>query len=237
MRKLLILTILLLSVSAFKCGKSGAPKAPKLTVHCETNQKSNPTNGAQVCSKSGVSQMHLNAIDEELKQLSNDVASRNYQTGRFPSNYVIFIYDSCVLSPESRTRSFLVDGGTVYDGTDFDQWNPLGRGKKDGESRIYAAEMVISNNYGGLTNAYIVCNTPVIDAVFRDATRFGAEHLILLWNDRAEFDRTWFHGGNVFHPIIPRSNQLQRGGEQGLPKDVTDFVTEVKIKGGNIKLK
>lgn len=237
MKKLNLILFLIITVaalSAFKCGDGNAPKAPKLTVSCETEQKSNPTNGASVCSKSGVSQAHLNAIDEELKQLSDDVAARNYSQGRFPSSYVIFIYDQCVLSPESRTRSFLVDGGTAYDGTEFDYWNPRGKFVKDGESRVYAAELVIQSGYGHLTNGYIVCNTPTIDATFRNATRYGAEHIILYLNDRAEFDRTWFHGSGISHPIIPTTNTKLT--ESALPADVVDWVTEVKIKG-NIKLK
>src|SRR5438046_2013899 len=64
----------------------------------------------------------------------------------------------CVPSPEQRIPSFMVGGGTYYDGTEFDQYNTKGDvaryqdpdsgawivHKKDGRSAVFAAEMVIS---------------------------------------------------------------------------------------------
>ena len=212
--------------------KSGSNSAPKMTVYCNSEQQSAP-DAVKICSKSGVSEELVKASNEELQKLIVDVAGRNYTRGTTPSEYTIFISDTCNLSPESKTRSFLVDGGSAYDGSSFDYYNPKGANVKDGASQIYAAELVIVDGLNNPTNSYIVCNTQSLDAEYRNASRYGAEHIILFWNDTAEFQRTAIH--NEFgHPIIPLTTTNKSDGRSmdslTKPTDVTDFAVQVEIQ-------
>lgn len=224
--KVLLAVIIVLVGLGKSCKDKKAPAAPRLTVDCSSQQRSSATNGAVVCGRTAVPATQLAAIDEELRALSTDVDKLNYSKGRLPSDYVVFVYEGCQLSPESHTRSFLVDGGPApplgYDGTIYDQWNPKGKGVADGVSRIFASEMVIANGFGQLSNGYIVCRPPAVDQEFRNAVRFGPEHLLFYWNDRGKFEATKIHqsGG---HPLIPRSNQ-GFAAARGLPSDVVDYV-------------
>ena len=214
-KTILLIVVLAFAAFGFKCNKNGGSNnEPIITVYSQTQQRT--PKGALVASLSGVRPEFLEAVDEELTEVFRDVAGRNYTSAISHSEYVIYALHNCVLSPESQTRSFLIRAD-AYDGTIYDQDPRPGIGK------IYAAEMVLADG-NAIRTQYIVCDTPQVDGDLRDALRYGPEHILLYFNDRAEFDRTWFHGNGISHPLIRSVNGERRDSRQNVEKrDVVDF--------------
>jgi hypothetical protein len=133
------------------------------------------------------------AIDVSLAELFATCRRRGYTQKLSHSDYKIY-----VIPPE---REFDSEGNYVpnfklrideYDGTVFDQ-NPA-----PGIGEVYAAEYVAPD-----FSAYVIAEyTRNFTTTAQDAVRYGAEHIILKFNDEAEFNRTVFHGNGVSHPII-----------------------------------
>lgn len=169
----------------------------KIDFKVYSDRQERTVKGVLVCSKSGVSNELKAAIDEEFMKLFNDIRHLGYQNG-VDFNYVIYILHDFILSPESGTRCFKIRADD-YNGTVFDQ-NPDPR-----VGEILAAEMVINNNMGDLTNSYVVCLPPNVDNEFRDAVRFGLEHLLAYRNSPELYEATKFHGNGSGHPIYPRT--------------------------------
>lgn len=212
--KIFLIFILFAFLSA--CGGNDSFNDPLLKVYSDVQERTR--GGALIASQSGVSSELKGAIDEELLRLFRDARTRNYQNDISPADYTIYVLPDCTLSPESGSRSFLIRADS-YDGTEFDQDTRPGIGK------IFAAELVITDGFGNLTNSYVVCNAPSADAEFRNAVRYGAEHIVLKRNDEAEYERTKFHGfGISSHPLIPsvpNTDKLLRRDVTGASGSVT----------------
>lgn len=184
-------------------------------------------NGTGVHSKSGHDAETLAAIDGGLADAFRDARTSGYTAKLSPGDYKIYTPPyPCVPSPEQRIPSFLVHAD-VYDGTEFDQYNPKGKGVKDGQGVVYAAEMVLSLGTPGSNvseGEMYVC--PDLSTV-RDGVRHGAEHIIIANNDNEYWERSWYHGNGFYHPLLPKREA--RPGVQP--------VTEFSIRSGIIATK
>lgn len=181
-----------------------------------TNEVSQSTpKGARVFSKSGVTDTVLSLIDKGLDGAFADAIASGYGDKLTHSEYEIFIPKfGCVASPESQTPSFMLRADS-YDGTEYDIHNPKGSGIKDGIGVIYAAEMVKSMGYNGV--GQMICCAE--ESVIENATRYGAEHIIVANNDPVYHNRTWFHDV-MGHPILPKKELPMAVGFASKPREV-----------------
>jgi len=213
--KKLLLTIILLSFVCFGF-KCNFKNEPELQVFSNVQERTGQ--GVLVASRSGVSAELKQAIDYELTRLFADVSPLGYSQKMTHAEYVVYVLPNCVLSPVSQTRGFLIRADS-YDGTIFDQ-DP-----KPGVGRIYAAEYVIFDGNRPSTS-YVVCDAPTADADFRNAVRFGPEHILAFNNDRNYYEATKFHGSGINHPLYQPTDRLSR---EPLKQDVVDYGGRVKI--------
>lgn len=165
----------------------------------------------------------------------------------------------CIPSPEQRIPSFLVNGGTGYDGSEWDQHNSKGplapqdvhidqRGlkqiyKKDERSAVFAAEMILSIGTPGSTYQtgwMVVC--PDLSVV-RNAVRHGGDHIFLAnfpyteeWRNVEPYDEyVWFWASLIHgppHPLIPRGGRLaESASRQASEKPAASIISETPIEG------
>lgn len=141
-----------------------------------------------------------------------------YTKALSPYFYDIYLaVKPCIPAPQSGTLGMQIDGGTEYDGTEFDLHNTAGsydtpivkNGKtlhfrEDGVSVILAAEMVLSLGTEGSRTVgrgqMVVC--PDIDTI-AEAVANGFDHIAIAHNNPAYHASTWYHGGGVYHPLLP----------------------------------
>lgn len=128
-------------------------------------------------------------MDASLTKLFSDVQSRGYSRMNSHSDYTITVKDDCV--DRFGTMAWL-DRLDDYDGQEFDQ-DP-----RPGIGMVYRAEQV--NIYPNKAPDFIICRDAVQS--MKNTTRYGAEHIILYYNDRGEYERTAVHITSG-HPIIP----------------------------------
>ena len=179
------------------CNKSKFSSSSEPLVQVYSNVKESSPRGIHIASRSGVSADFKNAADEELDKLFYDSRALGYTNNLNFSDYTIYVLPDCQITPVNHGRAFLVRADS-YDGSIYDQDPRTGHGK------IFAAEMVIVEPNGFISNEYIVCDAPGgVDEELRNAIRYGPEHIILKRNDEAEFQRTWYHGNGIGHPLIP----------------------------------
>ena len=155
--------------------------------------------GVLICSRYPVTQSFKDTVDGSLGKLFQDAVDfairqgKTYNQKMLHSDYIIYVKQDCVPSPETRTPSFKMRADD-YDGTVYDV-DP-----RDDIGYIYASEYVIPTDRG-LTTSYVICDDLVN---LWSNVRHGAEHIILFFNDSGEYERTKFHGdGYPGHPIIP----------------------------------
>jgi hypothetical protein len=154
-----------------------------------------------VRSVSGVNPDILDSIDAAWQAAHADALASGYTEKLNPVEYLVYADTDCVPSPEQNTPSFKLRADN-YDGTDFDQYNPSGRGVKDGIGVIYASEMVVDSGLGSpyqATAEIVACAANI-----RTSARYGFEHILAIHNDSAYYNRTATHleGG---HPILPQT--------------------------------
>jgi hypothetical protein len=194
MKKILIFAftfiIGLVAVFGLSCGGDNNGSRPR------TPTPSNPSTGGSrtpmginLKLSSPLDASIQNTMDASLAKLFSDVQGRPYSQKIRHSDYTIMIKDDCV--DRSGTMSWL-DRLDSYDGTEYDQ-DP-----RPGIGMIYRAEQVTLNP--SRPPEFIICRDS--EQNMGNTTRYGAEHIILYYNDRGEYDRTAVHttGG---HPIIP----------------------------------
>jgi hypothetical protein len=150
--------------------------------------------GVKLLSNCGTTAEYRAAIDESLTQLFRDAQVLGYFDKTQHTDYTIHVKCDCRPSPESGTPSWRIRADE-YDGTVFDQ-NPA-----PGIGEVLAAEQVITFN-DMVFPEFIICSSNDLEYV-KNVARYGAEHIILAFNDRAEYERTRFHGTDISHPIIP----------------------------------
>jgi hypothetical protein len=149
--------------------------------------------GVKVLSVNPLHPELIPAIDGSLTELFAMCRRRGYTQKLNHDDYKIYVippereYDSLGnYVPNFKLRA------DEYDGTVFDQ-NPT-----PGIGEVYAAEYVAPD-----FSCYVIAEyTRDFETTARDAVRYGAEHIILKFNDEAEFNRTAFHGNGIGHPII-----------------------------------
>lgn len=195
-KKWLTLAILAMTVLSISCGDDvDWSKEPNGMVRTTVKVSSRTPKGAIVYSRTKPTESALATIDRDLQGAFTDAISSGYTAKLNSAEYVIFFpYYGCKLSPIQQIPSFELRAD-VYDGTEFDHYNPQGESVKDGVGVIYAAEMVIT-----LSGEMIACPDST------GAARNGAEHVIIYNNDTEYFLATWFHGGGVYHPLLPKQD-------------------------------
>jgi hypothetical protein len=146
----------------------------------------------------------LAAVDAGVKRALDNAKISGYTNERslVPSFYHVQTPPfECMLSPEQKIPSFLLRADE-YDGTEYDQYNPDGKGEHDSRGVIFATEMVLSPgtepsvpNYGWM----YVCSDI---SVLAEGVNNGAEHILIANNDWAYYWQTEFHGSGG-HPLLP----------------------------------
>lgn len=238
-----ITTIAILLLTAFvaaapTCKKERIPdaikavaKLPPGTVPAATGVTRFTAKGVEFMSNREPGGGVLQMIDYGIEALNTAASTDGFRQTKGHGFYWITTppFD-CIPSPEGRVPSFLVNGGTAYDGTIYDQFNPKGRGVKDGISVIYASEMVLSvGTPGSIPERGFLYVCPDASHL-EDAVRNGAEHIHLANYPYNEINRTrgpydgysyyWatmIHGPP--HPLLPRPAGVVAK-NQDAPKDV-----------------
>lgn len=167
-----------------------AAEGATLTVYSDWIQYA--ANGARVCSRSGKSNAFLDTVNLVLNDLCLDAAAQGYTEWLTGSAYTIYVLDGCTPSPEQGVPCFKIRADN-YDGTVFDQ------DSRPGIGYVLASEYVFRAPDGSPTGEYVICASPEHDA---NNIRYGAEHIILYYNDRARYLATETHISSG-HPIIP----------------------------------
>ena len=188
--KILIFILSLVIVFTISCGGNGSNPTP-------SNPNLPPPNTGLAKTPQGINlkltvplDEHLQTeLDSSLTKLFSDVSARNYSRMLLHSDYTITIKSDCIDRNGIMAWLQRLDS---YDGTDFDQ-DP-----REGIGMIYVPEQVtLSPNRAP---EFIICMDNV--ATMRSTSRYGAEHIILYYNDRTEYTRTAIHT-TTGHPIIP----------------------------------
>lgn len=133
-----------------------------------------------------------NTIDEALTELFEDARALGYTQKLDHSLYTITIKEDCI--DRSGTMSWLVNAPN-YNNTEYDQ-NP-----DPSIGQVYAAEQVLFGLNGEPSMEYVICRGS--KELMANTTRFGAEHIILFYNDFAKYKETATHLDGAGHPIIP----------------------------------
>ena len=186
MKKYLLAGLLLLSLvclfSACKDDKTGAP--------AKANTVQFTASGARVESSAEISVESLQTIDEALREVFSDAAALNYSNVLTHGEYKIYVHREC--TDRNGVMNWLGEAPN-YDQTEFDH-DP-----RVGHTKVYRAEEVIRVN-GAIVPRFIICLDTQPNMA--NTTRYGAEHVILFFNDRDLYYQTETHltGG---HPIIP----------------------------------
>lgn len=184
---ILSLIIGLGAVALVSCGGNGGTVIPKTPT--PTTGLSQTPKGIKLKLSSPLDVSIQNDMDAALTKLFSDVGAKNYSKMLSHSDYTITVKDDCV--NRSGTMSWL-DRLDSYDGTEYDQDPRVGIGM------IYRAEQVtLSPNRAP---EFIICRD--VPATMKNTTRYGAEHIILYYNDMTEYTRTAVHT-TTGHPIIP----------------------------------
>lgn len=170
------------ALTFFDCGKKGEnPPNPSIQ---------NSPLGVRVEADAPVEAEKLNAIDAALTAVFSDARAQGYGAMLNHSDYAIFVNRKCI--DRNGVKAWLTRADN-YDGTEYDQ-NP-----QAGIGEIYAAEQVVKNN-NIVVPRYIICDDSLNNIA--NTARYGAEHVILWYNEPFKYLETETHrtGG---HPLIP----------------------------------
>lgn len=227
MMKLLLLTTLILTAGIADCGKDSpsmpeivkaAARAPVGMVPTSDAVIGTTTKGVTVRGAFGLSQQQKDLIDIGIEQAYSAAIEDGFRKEAvkpFAFYHISIPPYPCIPSTETRTPSFVVNGGAEYDGTIYDQYNTKGVGKKDGISVVFASEMVLSIGTPGSIPEHgwlYVCPDA---SVLANAVKHGTEHIYLANFPYNETHRTrdpydgyaWFYA-TVYHgpphPLLPR---------------------------------
>lgn len=146
--------------------------------------------GVRVASKNGVGMAFLDRIDNSLRRLFENAVRDGYTQKLSFSDYIIYVKHDWELSPVDRIPSFRVRADN-YDGTIYDV-DP-----RRGIGYVFATEYVIKIG-DAPTGEYVITTDP--NNLERNV-RYGAEHIVLYFNDPVKYYATETHttGG---HPLI-----------------------------------
>lgn len=189
-RNIVMMFALILAVSlGISCGGDG-PKNPGNSTRTPVPSQNQTSSGVKIESAVALSDEQKSAIDGALTQLFTEARARNYNNKLNHSDYSIIIRNDCEMRGGIMQWKDRLD---QYDGTEFDAEPAPGIGM------VWQPEKVTLNPYKA--PVFTICyDAPQAMGI---TTRYGAEHVILYYNDKSEFDRTQFHGnGGPPHPII-----------------------------------
>jgi hypothetical protein len=178
--------ILLLAVFIWACGSNSGSS----TVYTPYNALT--PRSVTIQSTTPVSTEILNTVDTSLELLFQDVSGRGYKSKLKHSDYIIVVKDDCIA--RNGVKAWL-ERNDDYNNTIWDQ-NP---DPKIGE--IYQSEKVTLSSLA--YPRFTICRD--LPSIMANSVRYGAEHIILYYNDTEEYERTKIHT-TTGHPIIPRLN-------------------------------
>ncbi len=238
---LLLVSVLAIATLGFKCSKYQVSEAADKAAHSigvplsRVVREVTPK-GAVHYGKTQLAPEQLAAIDAGIDTLNASAIEDGFKDTAFKPQSFYEIYTppyDCVPSPEQHIPAFMVNGGYLYDGTEWDQYNSKGPDtphrdpengqwivwKKDGLSAVFAAEMVLSFGTPGSTSQtgwMVVC--PDI-SVLANAVRHGGDHIFLAnfpyteeFRSREPYDVwVWFNSTIIHgpdHPLLPRNGRL-----------------------------
>lgn len=186
----------LIVYALWKKKKRTSPSASNADVIVYSDVVQTSPQGVRVASYRGVGAEFLDAVDAALNELFLDAVSLGYSNRVAHDQYLIYVKHDWELSPVDRVPSFRVRADN-YDGTIYDV-DP-----RSGIGYVYATEYVIRGLNGIPTGEYVITNDP--DNLARNV-RYGAEHIILYFNDPVRYAATETHtsGG---HPLIPSAEE------------------------------
>jgi hypothetical protein len=135
--------------------------------------------GLAIQSTQAVSDEIKQAMIDSLNQLFVEAKARGYKNYLSLNDYTIIVRNDCRPAPESGVMS----------------WQE----ETPGYGLIWQAERVSISS--GQVQFFQICRDNM--ATMANTTRYGAEHIILYFNDKAEFERTKVHTTpELGHPII-----------------------------------
>jgi hypothetical protein len=262
-------TIALIVLVAFSLGFRGckqseqdkaleaAAKNPGVAISRAVSQRT--PKEINVFGKTALSQATLAQMDEGIDQF-NAAATTDGFTKLLPHQFYTILTPPypCILSPVQRIPSFVTSGGTYYDGSIYDYYNPKGKLKtrftdtngldqwyvKDGYSAVFAPEYIVD-----LTTMYVCPDASIVVP----AVKHGGDHLFLgnvpyseetrgppPFDGYAYFWCSIYHGGDRNHPLLPRngrclSEAVKTELHENFGKDLP-IPTEIKNLAGELGL-
>jgi hypothetical protein len=186
-RNIVMMFALILAVSlCISCGDGGS-SMPGNKPRTPTPSQNQTALGIKYQSAAVVTDAQKAEMDKALTQLFAEARARNYAQKLNHSDYSLIIRNDCV---EKGGIKVWLERLDQYDGTEYDQDPTVGVGM------IYQPERVVLNPTR--PPVFTICyDTPETMGL---TTRYGAEHIILYYNDQSEYQRTAVHGPP--HPII-----------------------------------
>lgn len=199
-----------------------------------------------VFGKTALSQATLAQMDQGIDRF-NEAATADGFTRVLPYQFYTILTPPypCILSPVQRIPSFVTGGGSYYDGSIYDNYNPRGKLQtrfvdengleqwyvKDGYSAVFAPEYIID-----LSTMYVCPDASIVV----DAVKHGGDHLFLgnvpyseetrgppPFDGYAYFWCSIYHGGDRLHPLLPRNGRCV--GEAAKKELTQDFGKDLPI--------
>lgn len=172
-------------------------------VETGTQFQQTTAKGARVFTNRRLTVIQLNLIDAGLDDAERDAIASGYKI-RLPHSFFEIAIPKldCIPAPESGDPGFVIRADN-FDGTEYDTFNPKGKGVMDGVGVIFAAEMVVNVGSPDLTTTkarIVVCPNREI---LRNGVRFGAEHIWIARNDAEYYLETESHRTRI-HPLLPK---------------------------------
>jgi hypothetical protein len=179
-RNIVMMFALILAVSL--CGCDGSTPSRVNTVQAVPTGTSPTTpivTGLTIQSTLPVDAETRNAMTQALTTLFAEAKARGYKNYVSHSDYTVIVRNDCRPAPESGVMS----------------WQE----ETPGYGLIWQAERVTISS--SKVQSFQICRDNL--ATMANTTRYGAEHIVLYFNDKAEFERTKIHSTpELGHPII-----------------------------------
>lgn len=169
------------------------PQPDLFTRAMKTTNRRRKASGLQVWVEDGAQVPDAAVIETGLLDCFHKGLCRGYTRALTLGEYIVVVLKAAPERSSDGMPALAIPAGT-YAGTVFD---------KGGYILIAGQMLTAGEPYG---NIIVIPEHALTDAEnnhLRLIIEYEAEHVILAYNDEAEFERTKFHGGGVSHPIIP----------------------------------